>query len=151
VQHSPTVGADINTVTSSTLAHVFDTVSLPSSAEICAQAFGTQGGVYCNLLGIDCPRADVRSEFFLGYSQSGESYIFEGEFYEARPQDFEFAKDWTARAERLWKQGRWTPHPQRVEAGGLGGVEKGLEMGRKGEIRGVKVVYRVEETEWPST
>jgi hypothetical protein len=40
---------------------------------------GTAGGIYCNLLGIDSKREDVRSEFFLGYQISGEDYIFEGD------------------------------------------------------------------------
>ena len=105
--------------------------------------------MYCNLLGVDCPRADVKSEFFLGYSMSGEEYIFESEIYPARQEDFDFARQWYGIAERLWAEERWVPHPQRVEPGGLLGVDDGLQRMREGKVSGEKLVYRVDETHWP--
>ena len=70
------------------ISKVLDTVSTEARAAICVQAIGPDSGTYCNLLEIECPRADVQSVFFLGYSMSGESYIFEGEQMEAQPEDF---------------------------------------------------------------
>jgi hypothetical protein len=131
------------------LKAVLDTVALATTAAICADAFGVNGGVYCNLLGVDCPRPDVQSIFFLGYTMSGESFIFEGERYEAQPQDFVFATKFMEIAEKLWAEGRWRPHPQRVGGDGLLGAISGMQEMREGKVSGEKLVYRVDETNWP--
>ena len=73
------MGAKIRAATSNALSSIFDTVSLEQSRDICDEAMGAAGGIYCNLLGIDSKREDVRSEFFLGYQISGEDYMFEGD------------------------------------------------------------------------
>lgn len=144
------MGARIRDATEGKLNLVFDTVTLESTAKICADAIGAEGGVYCNLLGVDCPRQDVRSEFFLVYSQSGEQFIFEGEHYEAQPEHFVFASGFAEVAERLWHKGKIRLHPQRVERGGLFGVADGLQQMREGKVSGEKLVYLIEETKWPS-
>ena len=122
---------------------------METTAAICAEAFGAQGGVYCNLLGPDCPRPDVKSTFFLGYSLSGEEYIFEGETYPAVPEDYVHGVKFVSIAERLWAEGKWKPHPQRIESGGLSGISDGLQQMREGKYSGEKLVYRVDETKWP--
>lgn len=144
------MGARIREATNGKLKLVFDTVSLESTAKICAEAIGTTGGVYCNLLDAHCPRLNVRSEFFLAYSQSGEYYIFEGDHFEAQPEHFGFASGFAEVAERVWHEGKFKPHPQRVERGGLSGVADGLQQMREGKVSGQKLVYLIEETEWPS-
>jgi hypothetical protein len=65
----------------------------------------------------------VQSIFFLGYSMSGEAYIFDGEQIEAKSEDFAFGRELFSLAEELWARGEWTPHPQRVEEAGLLGVK----------------------------
>lgn len=109
---------------------------------------GADGGVYCNLLGVECPRPDIKSNFFLGYSMSGEEYIFERGTYPASPGDFEFGVKFASVAEELWAQGKWKPHPQRLEKAGLSGIPHGLQQMREGKYSGEKLVYRVEETTW---
>jgi hypothetical protein len=131
------------------LTTVFDTVSVESSAAICAAAMSSNGGVYCNLLGGDCPRQDVQSIFFLAYSLSGEAYIFEGDSYKAQPEDFVFGAKFYALAEKLWAEGKWKTHPRRVGAGGFQGAVAGMQEMREGKVSGEKLVYRVDETEWP--
>lgn len=128
---------------------MFDTVAIDSTAAICAEALGAGGGVYCNLLGVDCPRPDVKSIFFLGYSLSGEEYIFEGERYEAQPEDFVFGAKFADIAERLWAEGKWKAHPQRVGNRGLLGVTDGMQEMREGKVSGEKLVYRINETILP--
>ncbi|KIW20596.1 hypothetical protein PV08_01171 [Exophiala spinifera] len=147
--HMNNVGEQIRQATRGQLRAVFDTVNVESSAAICAAAIGPDGGSYCNLLGLDCPRTDVTSTFFLGYSVSGESYIFEGEKYDARPEDFEFASKFVPTANRLWAEGKWTPHPQRLGAGGLLGAISGMQDMKAGRYSGEKLIYRVDETSWP--
>jgi hypothetical protein len=52
-------------------------------------------------------------------------------------------------AEMFWAQGKWTPHPQRIEEGGLLGICDGLKQMRESKVSGEKLVYRVAETAWP--
>lgn len=146
LQKSPDVGKTIREATNSTIDKIFDTVSVESSAKICAEAFGPRGGTYCNLLGIDCPRDDVESIFFLGYDMSGESYKFEGETYPAKLETFQFARKWYTVAEKLWAEGKWKPHPQRVGQGGLAGAIDGMQEMREGRVSGQKLVYLVDDS-----
>ncbi|KAI0409037.1 putative zinc-binding oxidoreductase ToxD [Xylaria palmicola] len=157
----PDVGQQIYEASNGSIAKVLDTVSTTSTAAICAAAFpppaapDAQGSsredrIYCNLLGVDCPRDDVKSVFFLGYSLSGESYIFESETYPAQPEDFEFGKRWIKMVERLWGEGRLKTHPEKVGGRGLLGAVEGMEDMRQGRVSGVKLAYRVDETAWPT-
>lgn len=143
------MSSKIREAAGSPITKVFDTVSVESSAAICAEAFGPSGGFYCALLGIECPRADVKSTYFLGYDIFGDPYIFEGTFHEAKPDAFEFGVKWNNTAEKLWNEGKWKPHPQRVGPNGLQGVLEGLDEMRKELVSGQKLVYRVDETVWP--
>ena len=92
----------------------------------------------------------MQSIFFLGYSMSGEAYIFEGEHMEAQPEDLVFGSKWYRVAESLWAQEKWAPHPQRIEKGGLLGINDGLQQMRESKVSGEKLVYRVGDTIWPS-
>lgn len=149
-KRDPNHAKQIHEDTHSNLSVVLDCVSTEATASACADAFGTSGGKYVSLLGPDCPRSDVKSTFFLGYSACGENYIFEGEHYDAEPEFFEFSCKFAELAEKLWAQGKFVPHPQRVERGGLGGiVESGLQIMKDGKYSAEKLVYRVEETVWP--
>ncbi|KAI0914942.1 putative zinc-binding oxidoreductase ToxD [Ustulina deusta] len=153
----PDVGQQIYEASHGSITKVLDTVNTPSTAAICAAAFPPQsdthreeGLIYCNLLGTDCPRDDVESVFFLGYSLSGEFYIFETEGFPAQPEDLEFARKWIPRAEKLWAEGKLKTHPEKVGQRGLLGCLEGMEEMRRGQVSGVKLVYRVDETSWPS-
>ncbi|KAI9707874.1 MAG: hypothetical protein M1820_004480 [Bogoriella megaspora] len=148
----PDVGEQILHQTAGALTDVFDTVAEEATAAICAKAIGPHGGVYCNLLGTDCPRKDVQSIFYLGYSQSGEEYIFEGEMYPAEPGDFVFGSKFYGIADKLWAEGKWQPHPQRVRQGGLIGAVDGMQEMRSGKgPSGEKWVYLVDDTKWPQS
>ncbi|KAK5110623.1 hypothetical protein LTR62_005662 [Meristemomyces frigidus] len=150
VQHEPNIGTQIRKDTGNALNKVLDTVSVESTAAICALAFGDKGGLYCNLLGAECIRSDVKSEFFLGYSMSGEEYIFEGDTYPAQSEDRKFGLRWMEVAEKLWAEGKWKCHPELVNGGGLLGAIEGMRAMKNGSRpSGVKWVYRVDETEWP--
>ncbi|GAP82495.1 putative zinc-binding oxidoreductase [Rosellinia necatrix] len=153
----PDVGQLIHEASNGSITRILDTVNEEGTAAICAAAFSPrtnparrESRIYCNLLGVDCPRDDVESVFFLGYSLSGEAYVFEAEPHPARPEDFEFGRTWMPAAEKLWAQRRLATHPEKVGTGGLQGCIEGMEEMRRGRISGVKLVYRVEETSWPS-
>ena len=121
-----------------------------SHAIACKAISATGGGQICTLLPIDeSPRTDVTTTFFLGYSISGEAYIFEGESYEAQSADFAFAKRFMPVAEQLWAEGKLEPHPRRVGEGGLQGAVEGMREMKEGRVSGFKLVYRVDDTVWP--
>ncbi|GAW20137.1 hypothetical protein ANO14919_096340 [Xylariales sp. No.14919] len=154
---TPNVGEQIHEASHGSITKVLDTVSTPSTAAICAAAFASPSDtrrkgdlIYCNLLGEDCPREDVESVFFLGYSLSGESYIFEAEEFPAQPEDLGFARKWIPIVDKLWVEGKLKNHPEKVGEGGLLGCIEGMEEMRRGRVSGVKLVYRVDETSWPS-
>lgn len=82
---------------------------------------------------------------------SGEAYIFEGDSYPANPEALAFGRKWYSVAEQLWASGSWQNHRQKVGENGLLGVLDGMQMMRQGLVSGEKLVYRVDETQWPST
>lgn len=156
------MGRQIREASNGSITKVLDTVATTSTAAICGAAFSSEqtksatqhrkdkeNRTYCSLLDVKCPRDDVDSVFFLGYSMSGESYILETDEFPAWPEDLEFARRWIRVAERLWAEGKWKPHPEKVEGGGLLGCVDGMEEMRRGRVSGVKLVYRVDETAWP--
>ena len=149
-QHDPNHGQNIRNETNSELALVLDCVSTNATAAACAEAIGTAGGKYANLLDSKCPRDDVESIFFLGYSVSGESYIFEGEHYDVDEDFFKHGVNFAEVADQVWEQGKLVPHPQRIERGGLNGLlESGLQVMREGRYSAEKLVYHVDDTTWP--
>ena len=104
-----------------------------------------------NLLDVNCPRTDVKSEFFLTYGISGESYIFEGERFPAEPAYYANGVRFAEIAGRLWEEGKWKTHPYSVFQNGLYGVLDGMQKMREGKgPSGEKWVYRIEDTKWPS-
>ena len=143
------VGQQIRQITNGTLQHVFDCVSTASSAKICAEAFGPEGGIYCALLPEECHAEKVKSVFFLGYAISGEDYVFENEFFSAQPEAFESGRRHLGVVEELWDRNMWKVHPQQVEEGGLGGITTGMQVMKAGKVSGVKLIYRVDDTIWP--
>ncbi|PPJ61204.1 hypothetical protein CBER1_10283 [Cercospora berteroae] len=146
--YAPSVGESICDATNNQLKLVFDTVSIESSAAICAQAFGSEGGIYCNLLDTVCSREDVSSVSFLGYSMTGEQYVYEGEKIQAQLEDFILGRQYMDIAEKLWAKGQLKMHPQRVGSKGLYGTLEGMQEMRDSKLSGEKLVYRIEDTPW---
>ncbi|OJD28899.1 zinc-binding oxidoreductase [Diplodia corticola] len=146
--NAPGVGAAIRKAAGEDgLAHVFDCVSQPASAAICADAFGAAGGKYSALLYLDgeFPREDVEVETTMAYTAMGEEFRKGTKTTPARPQDLEFATRFWKVAGELLEQGKVKPHPPQVREGGLGGILDGLEDMRQGKVSGVKLVYKVQD------
>jgi hypothetical protein len=122
---------------------VFDTISTPSSAKICAEAFSSTGGTYVNLMGIDFPRQDVKNLFPVAYTITGEEFEMEGDYYAPVPEDFKFAKTFMELAEKVLGEGLVKCHPLDLRHGGLEGILEGLADLKGGKVSGKKLVYRV--------
>jgi len=147
--HDKDIGQQLRVATNGRLSRVLDCVSTPETAKICADAIGPSGGKYCSLLDGKSPRSDVESTFFLSYSASGEPYIFEDEHYEADSEYFEHAMRFAEEASMLWTAGKWEPHPHNEQKGGLRAALEGMAIMRAGRYSGERLVYRVDETDWP--
>ncbi|ESZ94746.1 putative zinc-binding oxidoreductase ToxD [Sclerotinia borealis F-4128] len=144
--HDPTCGAKIRSLTQNKLHHVFGTIANTSSAHICADALSSSGdNLYVNLMGVEMPRDDVKSVFFLGYSVTGEAYEMEGNVRPAAPEDFELGKKVFVLLEKLLEDGLIRNHPVRSMNGGLIGILEGMRDLKEGKVSGEKLVYRVRE------
>lgn len=147
-QRDPDCTKQIRDLTSDTLTLVLDTIATPSTAEISTQAMSSsKGGIYCNLMGVDSPRKDVKAVFFLGYTGLGEPYTFSGEEWPVVPEDYELVKKVVALSEGLLREGKIRPHPAAVRAGGLEGILGGMEDLKSKKISGEKLVYVIGKEE----
>jgi hypothetical protein len=122
---------------------------MQESANICAAAFGPEGGKYAVLLDVKCPNDNVESDYYLVYSVSGEEYIFEGDSYPAEPEFFVHGVKVAELVDALWQDGKLQPHPLRHVPGGLQGALEGMRLMKEGRYSGEKLVCRVDETIWP--
>lgn len=142
---NPGSAEEIRKVTGDKLKLVFDTISLESSAQFSANAISSEGGAYTCLLPVTSPRSDVMSEVVLGYTVFGEPFQFGPQQFPAAPDDKVLAARWLLLAEDLLANGKIKPHPHSVREGELGGVLEGLDIMRKDQVSGQKLVYNVSE------
>jgi hypothetical protein len=96
-------------------------------------------------MGIPFPRPDVKHIFFLGYTITGETFEFEGETWDAVPEDFELAKRFYVLGEKFLEAGVIRGHPVRLMQGSLEGILGGMQELKEGRVSGVKLVYRVDD------
>jgi NADPH:quinone reductase-like Zn-dependent oxidoreductase len=142
----PNAAEEIRNFTGNKLKLVFDTISLEQSAKFCAEAISTEGGEYGALLSVKFPREDVKTKFTLAYSTLGEAYDFGPQSFPESPEDLAFAKEWWKTAENFLAEGKVKVHPLSVGKDGLKGVLEGLDLMRKDQVSGKKLVYNVSET-----
>lgn len=144
--HDPDCGEKIHKHTNGKLYWALDCISEEASAAICSQALSrdteSHSVKYCSLLPIASPRQDITSEFVLGYTAVGEAFSKWADF-PARPQDYEFAKEFFRICQPLLHEGKIQPHPIEVRRGGLQSIPEGLEDMRAGRVRAKKLVYRI--------
>ncbi|KAI1042522.1 hypothetical protein LB505_010889 [Fusarium chuoi] len=145
----PDAGRKIREYTKNKLRLAWDTISIPDSARICAEALtscSSSNPVYGSLLPTKNPRADVTSIATVFHTTFGRTFDFGGQHMPASKDDYEFGKSFYGLAEQLIAQGRIQPHPGRVGGGGLRGVIDGLAELEAGKVQGEKLVYNVADT-----
>lgn len=145
--HDPQVGDLIRDETDDALELVFDTISTPQSAAICATAISSAGGSYAALLDVRCPRADVDTQVSMAYALIGERYQLGNKEIDGKSLDLEFAREWAEEVDYLLQARHIHPHRYQVKPGGLDGVLEGLQLLREGKVRASKLVYPVQETD----
>ena len=139
--NDPDVGQKIREHTNDNLHYAWDTISLPASAKICAEALSSApGGKYASLSSVDFPRKDCSSGFTLAYTALGEAFTFGDIKIPAKPEDYEFAKMFWELSRELLAEGKIKAHPRRVRQG-LEGVLEGLQELKDNRVSGEKLVY----------
>lgn len=139
-------GAKIREYTSNKLKYVWDTISLPASMQICADALTSDGDAhYGCLLKAEFPRKDVTLTYTLAYTCFGENFHLYGTTHEAKDlqDDYKFAVKWASIFEKLLADGKVKVHPPKVMDGGLDKLLDGLDLLRNDKVSGQKLVYKV--------
>ncbi|KXT03166.1 hypothetical protein AC579_4968 [Pseudocercospora musae] len=142
----PDCAKKVREYTNNSLRLVLDCIAEGSSPSICENCVSSSGGTISYLLKATHSRKDVENKWTLGYTVVGESFQKLGNHVPAKSEDFEFTKKFWDLTQGLFEEGKLKPHPHKLGEKGLEGVFDGLEMLRKGEVSGVKLVYRVEDT-----
>lgn len=137
--NDPEVSAKIKEYTKGNLKYIWDTISLPSTAKICADVI-SPGGRYGAILNVEFPRNDVKTTTSMGYTATGEPT--DKPFFKSSNNegDFEIMKKWIKVVDPLLAQGKLKVHPPKVGKG-LEEVIDGLDLLRKDKVSGQKLVY----------
>ena len=146
-------GQNINKDTNDSLKLVWDTISLESSAKICAEAMSSKadGCRYGSILPVKFSKKGVETTMTFMYTIFNEKFTKAGRETPAIQEDFEFAKMFFEMTERLLAEGKLKTHPEQVGPSGLDGALKGMEDLKNDKVSGKKLVYRVSETPADST
>lgn len=144
----PSVGFEIRRATENNLKLIWDTISTTESAQICAEAFSSDGDGcrYASFLSNKSPRQDVTSIGTMLYTIWGEYFKSGDVEWPASTEDLEWMKHFLPLSEKLIKEGKIKPHRAEVRGRGLVGVIDGLEEMKNGIGGGNKLVYRVADT-----
>jgi NADPH:quinone reductase-like Zn-dependent oxidoreductase len=129
---------------------VLDCISTEASLEICVRTFGRDGGKYATLLTLPEQKVSqlngkVHMSESLVYTTLGNPFILASWKFESSPEDLEYASRFWQLAKKLFDDGKVKPHRMSVnlEGKGLEGALLGLDLLRKGEVHGTKLVYSV--------
>lgn len=130
----------INKYTRNNLNYVWDTISLPQTAQICADVISTDGN-YGAILALKSPREDVKTTNSVGYRAVGEPVEKNGVRWDDNAAIFEFTKKWVNEVvEPYLAAGRIKFHPLKLEKG-IQNVFEGLDLLKQDKVSGQKLVY----------
>ncbi|OQV08874.1 hypothetical protein CLAIMM_13088 [Cladophialophora immunda] len=137
--NDPECATKIKEYTKNDLKYVWDTISLPKTAQLCSEVI-SPGGTYGSILNVEFPRTDVRTTYNLGYTAVGDPV--KKRFFESRDntKDFEFMKKWIQEVEPILEHGRLKAHPPKVGKG-LENVLEGCDLMKHDKVSGQKLVY----------
>lgn len=131
------------------IRRILDCITDAESAAICYGAMARTGGTYACLE--ECPgawrtRRAVKVKEVMGFQILGVDLNLGASTY-TRPGDpklMHIGMKWAGEMQSLMESGRVKPHPLReLHNSGWEAIIEGLDMLRKGEIRGQKLVVRI--------
>jgi NADPH:quinone reductase-like Zn-dependent oxidoreductase len=141
----PSCIGDIRKHTNNSLKYVLDCVCEPDTMQFSFKCLARTGGRYSTLE----PYAEflhtrprtVVADWVLGPSLLGEEITWPEPFTRQKSEELRgFGVDFFITAQKLLDEGQLKPHPIRLVSGGLYGVQEGLELLRKKQISGQKLV-----------
>lgn len=130
------------------IRRILDCITDAESAAICYSSMARTGGTYACLE--ECPNAwrtrrAVKVKEVMGFQILGVDLNLGDSAY-TRPGDrklMEIGMQWAGEMQSLMESGSIKPHPLRELRNGWETIIEGLEMLRKGEVRGQKLVVRI--------
>lgn len=132
------------------IRHALDCITNAESSGTCFAAIARTGGRYACLEGLPeelRTRRAVRVREVMGFEGLGATVDLgpSGSTYsrQANPELFEICARWRGEVQSLMDADLIKSHPVREVPGGWQGIIDGLEMLRRGEVRGQKLVVRI--------
>lgn len=145
---SPTCAEDIRAVTKNSMKFAFDCITTEASTKICYDAIGRVGGKYVALNPYSesaTTRKVIRPDWILATIIIGEGSAWPEPYRrEPDPEIRKVAKATYSSVQGLLDDGKLKAHPIEINDGGLPAVLKGVDVLRRGEISGKKLVYRLD-------
>jgi NADPH:quinone reductase-like Zn-dependent oxidoreductase len=145
--NSPTCAEDIKAYTKNTLKYVLDVIAETNTMKLCYAAIGRAGGKYTGLeyvnesLALSIRKA-VKPDWVVGLALTGKGVaLSDGYGSEPSPECRDFGRKWFQTIQRLLDQGKIRSHPPRVMPGKFQGILEGVEIMRRKEVSGEKLVY----------
>lgn len=113
--------------------------------EFCYKVLGRTGGGYCALEPypefLHTKPRTVKPDWVLGPSALGQEIRWAPPFTrDINPELRAWGVDWYITVQKLLDEGRLRPHPVKVIKGGFEGVQEGLDLLRKKQVSGHKLV-----------
>ncbi|KAK1960816.1 GroES-like protein [Colletotrichum sublineola] len=147
--HTPTCSADIKALTRNNLKYIVDPFSDLRTMALADEAMGRVGGRYVALesyqeVALGGKAKLIKRELIMGQMVTGKAIPLTDGY--GKPEDPEMGA-WGAgcyrSVQRLVNERKLRPHPLRILDGGLEAVLEGLEMLKRKEISGEKIVVRL--------
>lgn len=146
--HKETCADDIRKHTRSSLKYVLDCISEPETMEFCYKCLGRTGGKYTALEPFPSflhtrPKT-VKADWVLGPTLLGKKLSWPEPFgREGDDEDREFGFEWFSVAQELLDTDQLRSHPIKVIGTSLEETLGGLEVLRKKQVSGQKLICQV--------
>lgn len=125
-----------------------DCIAKGGGTEISVGALSSSGGVYSTIVNAEPSlvasiNPNVQVKHTIGYTMIGERFTIGELEFPAKPEDFEFGKQFWELSRGLLGKGAVKVHRPSVNKYGQGfeGILKGLEAMRDGKVHGEKLVF----------
>ncbi|KAH6677228.1 hypothetical protein B0J14DRAFT_689460 [Halenospora varia] len=135
--------------TNNALAYALDCITVAPTMKLCYEAIGRAGGRYTAL--DPFPEAQhtrrvIKPDWILGSVSKGHGSTWPAPYGRGpEPEALDFAEELLKQAQKDLDSGEIRNHPARVRPGGLTGVLDGIEIIRRNEVSGFKLVYLVDD------
>jgi hypothetical protein len=148
--NDPDCAKKIREYTHDTLKLCWDTIGLPATAELCANALSSdgEGCKYGSITNSTCSRPEVKSTWSLAYTAIGEAFEFGPPIgtVPASKEDFEYMKAWALEWEKAFVEKTVKASKPHVGPDGLKGAIQGMDDVKNGRNSGVRLAFKVDET-----